>query len=149
MGHENPETVLCLAGLELFLGHLRFAEREHSKAKRWHRFTLRVATYGETPENPETGIECRPHNSPLAAARLGLKVDTPSPVTLPAGLGRPHRPLHPQPDPCRERPLPRADAAAGVCVRVGARRRGLPKHTRKTREGAQPTAAAQRSFALV
>ena len=44
-----------------------------------------MATYGETATDPESGIECLPHNSPLATAVLGLKVDAPTLVTLPAG----------------------------------------------------------------
>ncbi len=44
-----------------------------------------MATYGETATDPESGIECLPHNSPLAAALLGLKVNTPTRVTLNAG----------------------------------------------------------------
>ena len=44
-----------------------------------------VATYGETGTDPESGIECLPHNSPLAAALLGLKVNQPTQVKLPAG----------------------------------------------------------------
>jgi len=44
-----------------------------------------VATYGETATDPESGIECLPHSSPLAAALLGLTANKPTQVTLPAG----------------------------------------------------------------
>lgn len=69
----------------LQLGHVAVIEKEDVGTSRRHRFTFLVATYGETGSDPETGIECLPHNSPLAAALLGLKVNTPTPVTLPAG----------------------------------------------------------------
>ena len=60
-------------------------EKEDVGTNRKHRFTFLVATYGETGSDPGTGIECLPHNSPLAAALLGLTVDKPTRVTLPAG----------------------------------------------------------------
>jgi transcription elongation factor GreA len=44
-----------------------------------------VTTHGETGSDPESGVECLPHNSPLAAAVLGLSVGAPSKVKLPAG----------------------------------------------------------------
>ena len=69
----------------LQLGHVAVIEKEDAGTKRTHRFTFLVTTYGETASDPESGIECLPHNSPLAAALLGLKVNTPTPVTLPAG----------------------------------------------------------------
>jgi transcription elongation factor GreA len=49
------------------------------------RFTFFVTTHGETASDPESGIECLPHNSPLATAVLGLTVDAPATVRLPAG----------------------------------------------------------------
>ena len=69
----------------LQLGHVAEIEKEDVGTKRKHRFTFLVATYGETGTDPESGIECLPHNSPLAAALLGLTVNTPTQVTLPAG----------------------------------------------------------------
>jgi len=60
-------------------------EKQDVATKRKHRFTFLVATHGETASDPESGIECLPHNSPLAAAVLGLTVDAPTTVTLPAG----------------------------------------------------------------
>ena len=38
-----------------------------------------------TASDPESGIECLPHNSPLATAVLGLATDAQTKVTLPAG----------------------------------------------------------------
>ncbi len=70
------------------LGHVIKVEKEDvgpGAPKRKHRFKFLVATYGETATDPETEIECLPHNSPLAVALLGLKVDTPTTVPLPAG----------------------------------------------------------------
>jgi transcription elongation factor GreA len=70
------------------LGHVITIEKEDAgpaAAKRKHRFTFLVATYGETATDETSGIECLPHNSPLAAALLGLKVGVPTPVQLPAG----------------------------------------------------------------
>ena len=70
----------------LLLGHVAVIEKEDVGTSRKHRFTFLVATYGsETGSDPESGIECLPHNSPLAAALLGLTVDKPTRVTLPAG----------------------------------------------------------------
>jgi transcription elongation factor GreA len=69
----------------LQLGHVAVIEKADVGSKRPHRFTFLVTTYGETASDPESGIECLPHNSPLAAALLGLKVNTPTQVTLPAG----------------------------------------------------------------
>jgi len=69
----------------LQLGHVAVIEKEDVGTSRKHRFTFLVATYGETGTDPETGIECLPHNSPLAAALLGLTVNKPTHVKLPAG----------------------------------------------------------------
>lgn len=69
----------------LQLGHVAVIEKEDVGAGRKHRFTFLVATHGETATDPESGIECLPHSSPLAAALLGLTVNQPAQVTLPAG----------------------------------------------------------------
>ena len=69
----------------LQLGHVAEIEKEDGGTGRKHRFTFLVATYGETASDPESGIECLPHSSPLAAALLGLTKHTPTRVTLPAG----------------------------------------------------------------
>jgi len=67
----------------LLLGHVAVIEKEDAGTNRKHRFTFLVATYGET--GSDSGIECLPHNSPLATALLGLTVDKPTKVKLPAG----------------------------------------------------------------
>ena len=69
----------------LQLGHVATIEKQDVPTKRKHRITFLVTTHGETASDPESGIECLPHNSPLATAVLGLTVDTPTKVVLPAG----------------------------------------------------------------
>lgn len=81
----DPLTWLTKATDTLQLGHVVTIEKEDVQTKRKHRFTFLVTTHGETASDPESGIECLPHNSPLAHAVLGLTVDTPTKVTLPAG----------------------------------------------------------------
>lgn len=67
------------------LGHVVQVEKQDAGAGPRHRFTFLVATYGETATDPESGIECLPHSSPLAAVLLGLKAGAPTSVRLPAG----------------------------------------------------------------
>ncbi len=67
------------------LGHVIRLEKEDVGSKKKHRFTFLVATYGETATDPDSGIECLPHNSPLATALLGLAAGAPAQVNLPAG----------------------------------------------------------------
>ncbi len=81
----DPVTWLTKPTDFLQLGHVTRIEKEDADTKRKHRFTFLVATYGETATDPESGIECLPHNSPLAAALLGLAVGQPAQVNLPAG----------------------------------------------------------------
>ena len=69
----------------LQLGHVVTLEKQDLATKRKHTFTFLITTHGETASDPETRIECLPHNSPLAAAVLGLSVNAPATVTLPAG----------------------------------------------------------------
>ena len=69
----------------LQLGHVATIEKLDVPTKRKHRFTFLVTTHGETGSDPESGIECLPHNSPLATAVLGLAVNIPTKVVLPAG----------------------------------------------------------------
>ena len=69
----------------LQLGHVVTVEKQDVATKRRHRFTFLVTTHGETASDEETGIECLPHNSPLAAAMLGLAAGAPTKVMLPAG----------------------------------------------------------------
>jgi transcription elongation factor GreA len=81
----DPATWLTKPVDFLQLGHVTRIEKEDSGTKRQHRFTFLVATYGETATDPESGIECLPHSSPLAKALLGLGIGAPVQVNLPAG----------------------------------------------------------------
>jgi transcription elongation factor GreA len=81
----NPITWLTKPTDTLQLGHVATIEKQDAKTKQDHCFTFLVTTYGETASDPESCIECLPHNSPLATAVLGLAVDTPTKVMLPAG----------------------------------------------------------------
>jgi transcription elongation factor GreA len=81
----DPATWLTKPSDTLQLGHVVTIEKQDVATKRSHTFTFLVTTHGETASDPESGIECLPHNSPLAAAVLGLAVDAPTKVTLPAG----------------------------------------------------------------
>src|SRR5271167_65961 len=81
----DPVTWLTKPTDTLQLGHVATIERQDMSTKRKHRFTFLVSTHGETASDPESGIECLPHNSPLATGVLGLTVDTPTKVMLPAG----------------------------------------------------------------
>ncbi len=81
----DPATWLAKPVDFLQLGHVARIEKEDAGTKRKHRFTFLIATYGETATDPDSGIECLPHNSPLAAALLGLAAGKPAQVDLPAG----------------------------------------------------------------
>jgi transcription elongation factor GreA len=81
----DPGTWLTKPIDTLQLGHVATIEKQDVATKRKNRFTFLVTTHGETASDPESGIECLPHNSPLATAALGLRVNTPVTVTLPAG----------------------------------------------------------------
>ena len=80
----DPATWLTKPATTLQLGHVTTIEKQDVATKRKHRFTFLVTTYGETASDPETGIECLPHNSPLATAVLGLTAGAQTHVTLPA-----------------------------------------------------------------
>jgi transcription elongation factor GreA len=80
----DPVSWITKPTKTLQLGHVATIEKQDLVTKRKHRFTFLVTTHGETASDPESGIECLPHNSPLAAAVLGLMVDTPRKVSLPA-----------------------------------------------------------------
>lgn len=67
------------------LGHVVTLEKQDVASRRKHTFTFLVTTHGETAVDPESGIECLPHNSPLAGAVLGLAPGMPAKVRLPAG----------------------------------------------------------------
>src|ERR1017187_4288900 len=81
----DPATWLTKPTDTLQLGHVVTVEKQDVQSKREHRFTFLVTTHGETARDHESGIECLPHNSPLAAAILGLTFDAPTRVMLPAG----------------------------------------------------------------
>jgi transcription elongation factor GreA len=81
----DPATWLGKPTDTLQLGHVTTIERQDVATKRRHRFTFLVTTYGETGSDPDSGIECLPHNSPLAAAVLGLAANAQTKVKLPAG----------------------------------------------------------------
>jgi transcription elongation factor GreA len=81
----DPATWLGKPTDTLQLGHVTTIERQDMATKRRHRFTFLVTTYGETGSDPDSGIECLPHNSPLAAAVLGLGASAQTKVKLPAG----------------------------------------------------------------
>jgi transcription elongation factor GreA len=81
----EPVTWLTKPTDTLLLGHVAIIEKQDVATKRKSSFTFLVTTHGETASDLESGIECLPHNSPLAAAMLGLTVDRPTKVVLPAG----------------------------------------------------------------
>ena len=81
----DPATWLTKPTDTLLLGHVTTLEKQDVATKRKHRFTFLVTTYGETATDEESGIECLPHNSPLATAVLGLAAGSETQVTLPAG----------------------------------------------------------------
>jgi transcription elongation factor GreA len=81
----DPATWLTKPTHTLQLGHVVTVEKQDVQSKRKHRFTFLVTTHGETASDQESGIECLPHNSPLAAAMLGVAVDAPTRVMLPGG----------------------------------------------------------------
>ena len=81
----DPATWLTKPTDTLQLGHVVTLEKQDVATKRKHRFTFLVTTHGETATDPDSGIECLPHNSPLAAAVLGLAAGAQARVTLPAG----------------------------------------------------------------
>jgi len=81
----DPATWLTKPTDTLLLGHVATIAKQDVATKRCHRFTFLVTTHGETASDPESGIECLPHNSPLAAAVLGLAVNAQTKVALPAG----------------------------------------------------------------
>lgn len=81
----DPATWITKPATTLQLGHVVTLEKVDLATKRRHRFTFLVTTYGETAVDPESGIECLPHNSPLAGAILGLAAGASTQVRLPAG----------------------------------------------------------------
>src|SRR6478736_7292802 len=59
----DPAAWLTKPTDTLQLGHVAVIEKADTGTKRTHRFTFLVTTYGETASDPESGIECLPHNS--------------------------------------------------------------------------------------
>jgi transcription elongation factor GreA len=81
----DPSTWLSKPTDTLQLGHVVAVDKQDIQSRRKHRFTFLVTTHGETASDPDSGIECLPHDSPLAVAILGLTVGVPTTVRLPAG----------------------------------------------------------------
>ena len=81
----DPATWVAKPTDTVQLGHVVAIEKQDVGTKRTHRFTFLITTHGETATDEESGIECLPHNSPLAAAVLGLAAGTQARVALPAG----------------------------------------------------------------
>jgi transcription elongation factor GreA len=81
----DPATWLTKPTKTLQLGHIATIEKQDLNSKKKYRFTFFITTYGETASDPDTGVECLPHSSPLASAILGFTAQTPTKVTLPAG----------------------------------------------------------------
>lgn len=81
----DPATWLTKPTDTLQLGHVTTIEKQDIGTNRKHRFTFLVTTHGETASDPDSGIECLPHNSPLATAVLGLAAGAQTNVRLPAG----------------------------------------------------------------
>ena len=81
----DPATWLNKPTGTLQLGHVTSIEKQDVATKRTHRFTFLVTTHGETASDLESGIECLPHNSPLATAVLGLSANAHTKVMLPSG----------------------------------------------------------------
>jgi len=81
----DPATWLTKPTDTLLLGHVTTLEKQDVATKRKHHFKFLVTTYGETAVDEESGIECLPHNSPLATAVLGQAAGLETRVMLPAG----------------------------------------------------------------
>ncbi|MDO8544675.1 MAG: hypothetical protein Q7S40_29895 [Opitutaceae bacterium] len=81
----DPATWLTKPTATLQLGHVTTIEKRDVAMNRSHRFTFLVTTHGETASDPDSGLECLPHNSPLATAVLGLASGAQTKVMLPAG----------------------------------------------------------------
>ncbi len=81
----DPATWVTKPTATLLLGHVATIQKQDVGTARKHRFTFLITTHGETATDPESGIECLPHNSPLATAVLGLAAGAQNQVALPAG----------------------------------------------------------------
>ena len=65
----DPASWLTKPTDSVHLGHVIRVEKQDVPTNRKHRFTFLVTTYGETAVDPDSGIECLPHTSPLARVR--------------------------------------------------------------------------------
>ena len=83
----DPVSWLTKPTKTLRLGHVATIEKQDVPTQRKRRFTFLVTTHGDTAADAESGIECLPHNSPLATAILGLAAGALSKVLLPEGEG--------------------------------------------------------------
>ena len=81
----DPASWLTKPTSTVQLGHVVTVEKQDVATNRKHRFTFLVTTHGEIASDLESGIECLPHNSPLATAMLGLSANALTKVMLPAG----------------------------------------------------------------
>lgn len=81
----DPAAWLTKSTGTVQLGHVIRIEKQDVPSNRQHRFTCLVTTYGETATDPESGLECLPHTSPLATAVLGMAAGAQAKVRLPAG----------------------------------------------------------------
>jgi transcription elongation factor GreA len=81
----DPVSWLTKPTDTLQLGHVTTIEKQDVSTNRKHVFTFLVTTHGETASDPDSGIECLPHDSPLATAVLGLAPGAGRKAALPAG----------------------------------------------------------------
>ncbi|MBK8479284.1 MAG: hypothetical protein IPL39_24300 [Opitutaceae bacterium] len=81
----DPASWLTKPTDTLQLGHVTSIEKRDVPGNRKQVFTFLVTTHGETASDADSGIECLPHASPLAAAVLGMAAQASRKVTLPAG----------------------------------------------------------------
>lgn len=81
----DPSSWLTKPTDTLQLGHVATIEKEDVTSRRRHRFVFLVTTHGESATDEESGMECLPHHSPLAAALLGHAAGTRIRANLPAG----------------------------------------------------------------
>ncbi len=81
----DPATWLTKPTDTLQLGHVTTIEKQDLPSRRRNVFTFLVTTHGETASDPESGIECLPHDSPAAKVALGMAAQESREVALPAG----------------------------------------------------------------
>ena len=81
----DPASWLTKPTDTLQLGHVTTIEKQDLPSRRKNVFTFLVTTHGETASDPYSGIECLPHDCPLAKVALGMAVQESREVALPAG----------------------------------------------------------------